>query len=775
MSKRYLLSLATFAVAVAGVFLWLSYESKASGGAFIFEDHFDQNGEKMVNGWQNFSGTHDGKPEREEEEELFKVGVGGTKGLRFKGDDDEESDEIDQGAERHVATKGYSHLTIEYSRAVEGLEADNKFVAAYSLDNGPFSILEEVTADTEHGAASFEISNPDRHSRLTLRFYIVADNHNFAGLDDVIVRGEGAPAFYDGFESNDFAAGGWTLEGTPKITDKSDFVWTDNNTDEDGHAARLNASSSDENSDDAITKAHSTSGIMDIKLRYARLVQDMEEGESFISYYSTDGGETWNILETAHDAPYASMVFGPLEGAGNNPNFRIRFAIHADKKGDKAFVDDVVIWGGVAASSTPKSENGSGPESGFGNANLNHLVIDTEIASLALNGTSTDSSGVASSSLIIQTVSGPSGVDVFPSQSFFDIFTATSCPVSSPIDTEMVSLSLTGVSSTSSSWSHFWTPPGMGIFCFGIKAVDGEGNASSSYIGPLAYVPVAEVSDQTRINVTQNSFTATWYTDKPATSRVVYDTLSHPTLGNQPNYGYASSTGVGDISPKTIAHAVTVDGLLPGTIYYYRVIGAASPEAVSHEQTATTAGEGSGSGGGSGGTASGGGGGGGGEGGGPIFSLIPVGTPLTAPSLTSGFLGGAGTGQVLGAAAFILRYDLRIGSNRAPDVGELQKRLTQEGFYTGAPTGFFGQYTLDALKAYQKKHGIPATGFLSPLTRARLNGQVARIDATQHISILQAKVKELQEKLDVLKLQEQVKLLQGQVDARIQIKQAVVR
>mgnify|MGYP001576587530 FL=1 len=353
MSKRYLLSLSAFAVAVAGVFLWLSYESKASGGVVIFEDHFDQSGDSMVNGWQNFSGTHDGKPEREEEEESFEVGAGGTKGLRFKGDDDGESGEIDQGAERHVATKGYSHLTVEYSRAADGLEPGDKFVAAYSLDNGPFSALEEVAADTSHSAVSFDIANPDRHSRLTLRFYIIADNHNFAGLDDVVVRGEGAPAFYDGFESDDFIAGGWVLEGAPKITDKPDFVWTDNNMDEDGHAARLNAASSDENPDDAITKTHSTVGLTDIKIRYARLVQDMEEGESFASYYSTDGGETWHVLETVEDASYASVVFGPLEGASSNPDFQIRFAIDADKKGDKVFVDDVIIWGNAVSPGTP--------------------------------------------------------------------------------------------------------------------------------------------------------------------------------------------------------------------------------------------------------------------------------------------------------------------------------------------------------------------------------------------------------------------------------------
>lgn len=797
MSKQYLLSLSAFAVAAVGAFLWLSYESKASGGVVIFEDDFDQSGEHMANGWQNFSGTHDGKPEREEEEESFEVGVDGTKGLRFKGDDDEESGEVDQGALRHVATKGYSHLTVEYSRAAEGLEAGDRFIAAYSLDNGPFSVLEEVDADTGHSAVSFDILNPDRHSRLTLRFYIVADNHNFAGLDDVIVRGEGAPAFYDGFESGDFDAGEWMTEGTPKITDKSDFIWTDDNSDEDGHASHLNPSSSAENPDDAITKAHNTSGITDIKLRYARLAQDMEEGEGFTSYYSTDGGETWHILETVHDASYASVVFGPLEGAGDNSHFQIRFAIHADKKGDKAFVDDVIIWGDAVASSTPpdseeeeeekneeeendnggdgdeeESENGGGPETSFGNPNLDHAVIDTEIVSLSLNGTSTDSSGVASSSLIVDTVDGPQGVDLFPSESFFDVFADISCPASSPIETEIVSLSLTSTGSTSSSWSHFWTPPGLGIFCFGVQAVDGEGNASSSFIGPLAYVPVVKISDQTLINVAQNSFTATWYTDKPATSRVVYDTVSHPMLGDQPNYGYASSTGVGDISPRTIAHAVTVDGLLPSTTHYYRVISTASPEAVGSERTATTAGTGGVAPPASAVSSSGGGGGGGG---GPLLGTIPIGTPLTAPSLTSGTPSGAGTGggQILGVATFIFRHDLRMGSNRIPDVGELQKRLNQEGFYTGTPTGFFGQYTLDALKAYQKKHGIPATGFLSPLTRARLNGQVAQIDTTAHISMLQAKVRELQEKLDVLKLKEKMSELQKQVDALNSLPQAL--
>jgi len=56
------------------------------------------------------------------------------------------------------------------------------------------------------------------------------------------------------------------------------------------------------------------------------------------------------------------------------------------------------------------------------------------------------------------------------------------------------------------------------------------------------------------------------------------------------------------------------------------------------------------------------------------------------------------------------------------EVLELQKRLISEGLGSFTPTGFFGKKTKEAVVMYQLKHGIkPITGYVGPLTRAKLN------------------------------------------------------
>ncbi|MCD6178135.1 fibronectin type III domain-containing protein [bacterium] len=72
--------------------------------------------------------------------------------------------------------------------------------------------------------------------------------------------------------------------------------------------------------------------------------------------------------------------------------------------------------------------------------------------------------------------------------------------------------------------------------------------------------------------------TLTWFTNYPATSRVIYDTVSHSTIGAPPNYGYAFSTPETDTDSKVTFHSVTLRGLTPGVTYYWRAISRGSPE-----------------------------------------------------------------------------------------------------------------------------------------------------------------------------------------------------
>ena len=55
------------------------------------------------------------------------------------------------------------------------------------------------------------------------------------------------------------------------------------------------------------------------------------------------------------------------------------------------------------------------------------------------------------------------------------------------------------------------------------------------------------------------------------------------------------------------------------------------------------------------------------------------------------------------------------------EVRELQKKLIEEGVYSGAVTGYYGNLTVTAVKKLQKKNGLSQLGSVGPGTRALLN------------------------------------------------------
>jgi len=107
----------------------------------------------------------------------------------------------------------------------------------------------------------------------------------------------------------------------------------------------------------------------------------------------------------------------------------------------------------------------------------------------------------------------------------------------------------------------------------------GGGGGGTSYLYLYNEALSAEVVNDTV------SVTITWYTNRNATSRVIYDTESHADLGSPPNYGYQWSTPTTDESPKVLFHSVTIDGLTLGTMYYFRPLSAASPDTLGPELT----------------------------------------------------------------------------------------------------------------------------------------------------------------------------------------------
>lgn len=68
--------------------------------------------------------------------------------------------------------------------------------------------------------------------------------------------------------------------------------------------------------------------------------------------------------------------------------------------------------------------------------------------------------------------------------------------------------------------------------------------------------------------------------------------------------------------------------------------------------------------------------------------------------------------------------DLRYGATGA-QVSELQEFLIDKGFLTSQPTGNFFSLTKSAVIKYQGSVGLPTTGFVGPMTREKINAELA--------------------------------------------------
>ena len=111
--------------------------------------------------------------------------------------------------------------------------------------------------------------------------------------------------------------------------------------------------------------------------------------------------------------------------------------------------------------------------------------------------------------------------------------------------------------------------------------------------------------------------------------------------------------------------------------------------------------------------------------------VLGVSAMLAMPVLATGQMspGPSGTGSTpgvggSGAGAQMEQQERRghIGSQQA-DVRQVQERLKDAGFNPGPVDGQFGPQTREALKEYQKAHGLPQTGQLDEPTRDLLMAQ----------------------------------------------------
>ncbi|MEA1929638.1 MAG: PKD domain-containing protein [Patescibacteria group bacterium] len=121
---------------------------------------------------------------------------------------------------------------------------------------------------------------------------------------------------------------------------------------------------------------------------------------------------------------------------------------------------------------------------------------------------------------------------------------------------------------------------GNGTWYFHIVALDNAGNVSSpvTHYGPIT-IEVGDVlppviSNIRVTDITQTGATIRWDTDKPANSRVIYDTVSHSDISgeSEPNFGYAFSSETLNEDPLVTEHAVTLTGLTADTQYFFRVL-----------------------------------------------------------------------------------------------------------------------------------------------------------------------------------------------------------
>lgn len=78
--------------------------------------------------------------------------------------------------------------------------------------------------------------------------------------------------------------------------------------------------------------------------------------------------------------------------------------------------------------------------------------------------------------------------------------------------------------------------------------------------------------------------------------------------------------------------------------------------------------------------------------------------------------------QVMPTSCTVLSYNLRIGQTDS-SITALQTYLNSRGYLNHVPTGYFGGLTYTAVVNFQANAGLPATGFVGPLTRATIQSQ----------------------------------------------------
>ncbi len=129
-----------------------------------------------------------------------------------------------------------------------------------------------------------------------------------------------------------------------------------------------------------------------------------------------------------------------------------------------------------------------------------------------------------------------------------------------------------------------------GTYQYNYDVSDAAGNEANQ-VSRTVIVSALGLSAEQNSSASTDSVTITWTTSHPASSRVLYDTVSHTTASSTEvgpaNYGYSKSTV--ENANLVTNHSVTISGLTSNTTYFFRPVSHGSPETIGNEVTVTTA------------------------------------------------------------------------------------------------------------------------------------------------------------------------------------------
>lgn len=103
----------------------------------------------------------------------------------------------------------------------------------------------------------------------------------------------------------------------------------------------------------------------------------------------------------------------------------------------------------------------------------------------------------------------------------------------------------------------------------GLAQCIGTGGGSSSG-GGGTILPFINPSTVMVTQIDEHSVLVSWLSNLPGSGRVLYATNSPPNYGTAPNYDYTFSSA--EVNNDSTYHAIVINNLQPGTLYYFRPI-----------------------------------------------------------------------------------------------------------------------------------------------------------------------------------------------------------